>query len=177
MNDNLKNFKEWYVNILQGLYCKRDAGFIILMVAFPLLERYLREKSGVYEGTLKNKNNKSMFYSELIAILPKLGDQKTARQFWDAYRHGLLHQVTLSLKKRQINKRIVWKVTHDIGGILHRHSNGDFFIHPVNFAKKVINVIENDFSTFEGQHSPDHPLPTVQQEGPTILGTGTQNPP
>ncbi|UCC99993.1 MAG: hypothetical protein JSW66_08940 [Phycisphaerales bacterium] len=174
MNDNLKNFKEWYVRILQDLYDTREAGFVILMVAFPLLERYLREKSGVHEGTLKSNKR---FYDELRAILPELRDQETARQFWGAYRHGLLHQVTISLKQHQGNEIDVWMVTHDIGDILYQHSNGDFFMHPVNFAEKVIDVIENDFPTFEGPNSPGHPLPTVRQVAPTILGTGAHNPP
>jgi len=173
MNDNYKNFKAWYVKVLQRLYDNRDAGFIILMVAFPLLERYLREKSRVYQGKLN-----SSFYSELTAVLPELRDQRTAQGFWNAYRNGLLHQVTISSRNQQGNKINRWKLTHDIGeDILYQHSNGDFFVHPVNFAKKVINVIENDFPTFEGPHSADHRLPTVQPVGPTILGTGTQNPP
>lgn len=39
MNDHGKNFKAWYVEILRSLYPQREAGFVILFVAFPLLER------------------------------------------------------------------------------------------------------------------------------------------
>ncbi len=60
MDNNLNNFRSWYSNILHDLYSKQDAGFIILMISFPLLERYLREKSGVHEGNLTDS-----FYSEL----------------------------------------------------------------------------------------------------------------
>ena len=46
------NFRAWFSKILEGLYSVQDAGFPILMISFPLLERYLREKSGVHEGNL-----------------------------------------------------------------------------------------------------------------------------
>jgi hypothetical protein len=106
MDCHKKNFEVWYKAILEGLYSNRNAGFVILMVAFPLLERYLREKSGLHDGA------------------------------------------AVSLD-----------------------SNGDFWVHPSNFAKRVIDTIEKDFATFEAQHSPGYPLPTVHQF-PTILGTG-----
>lgn len=122
------------------------------MISFPLIERYLREKSGVHEGQLNDS-----FYSELQTIFPALADQETAKQFWHVYRNGLLHQVTLSLKDRKGIKMPTGWLHQDVD-LLSIDTSGDFWVHPTKFAKKVIEVIENDFATFEGCHSNSHPL-------------------
>ena len=44
MSGNFDNFKAWYVQVLEGLYDKRDAGIAVLMISLPLLERYLRRQ-------------------------------------------------------------------------------------------------------------------------------------
>lgn len=125
------------------------------MISFPLLERYLREKSSVHEGNLTD-----LFYSELQIIFPSLNSQDIAKQFWHVYRNGLLHQVTLSQKNSKGMKMPTgW--LHKQVDLLTIDKSGDFWVHPVKFSKKVIEVIENDFSIFEGQHSPNHPLPKV----------------
>lgn len=166
MNQNLNNFRSWYVNILNELYSKEDAGFTILMISFPLLERYLREKSGVHEGNLNDS-----FHNELQTVFPALTTLETAKQFWHVYRNGLLHQVTLSMKDRKgIQMPTSW--LHKEVDILKIDNSGDFWVHPVKFAKKVIEVIENDFTTFEGQHSANHPLPRIH---PITLGTSTMD--
>ena len=36
--------------------------------------------------------------------------------------------------------------------------SGEFFVHPVEFAKTVIKTVETDFTAFEGQSSRNHPL-------------------
>jgi hypothetical protein len=169
MGENETNFKQWYKNILESLYKNRDAGFILLIITFPLLERYLREKSGIYQGKLNDNNDK--FYCELLNLFRELNDKNNAKSFWDAYRNGLLHQVTISLKNNNNMIPPKWKISHDTNKVLYQDPNGDFFIQPVEFTKNVIKVIENDFPTFEGKHSNDHPLPRIKQEGPTILST------
>jgi len=135
------------------------------MVAFPLLERYLREKSGVHEG---EKNDS--FYKELVSVFPELTSQNYARHFWQVYRNGLLHQVTVSQKNKKGIKMPDGWVSNDVA-VVSKDSNGDFWVHPSKFAKRVIDTIEKDFATFEAQHSPGYPLPTVHQF-PTVLGTG-----
>jgi len=40
-----ENFQQWFTNVLAPLFQKRDAGLVILMTAFPLLERYIRQKT------------------------------------------------------------------------------------------------------------------------------------
>lgn len=164
MNIHHDNFRAWYSRILEGLYSIQDAGFPILMISFPLLERYLREKSGVHEGNLNDS-----FYSELQKIFPTLTNLDLAKQFWHVYRNGLLHQVTLSRQDRKgIQMPIGW--LHKDSDILIIDAGGNFKVHPVKLSKKVIEVIENDFATFEGQNSPHHPLPKVD---PITLGTST----
>ena len=164
MNTNRDNFRAWYSKVLDGLYSDQNAGFVILMISFPLLERYLREKSSVHEGKLN-----ASFYSELQRIFPVITTQETAKQFWQVYRNGLLHQVTLSLKnKKGIQMPAGW--LHQDVDLLKIDGSGNFWVHPAKFAKIVIEVIENDFETFEGQHSDSHPLPRVH---PTILGTSS----
>ena len=66
-NDNQANFKSWFVDVLEPLYRKREAGFVVLIVSLGLLERYLREKSGVHEANLDDR-----FYDELRKVLPAL---------------------------------------------------------------------------------------------------------
>jgi hypothetical protein len=42
------NFEAWFVRPLECLYPKAEQfGFIIVMVTFPLLERYLRQKENI----------------------------------------------------------------------------------------------------------------------------------
>src|SRR5260370_33667137 len=96
MSTHVHNFKYWYSDILNRLYANGNAGFVILMIAFPLLERYLREKSGVHEAYLTDP-----FYDELRRVFPVLPDNAVAGQFWQVYRNGLLHQVTLSQQNRK----------------------------------------------------------------------------
>ncbi len=166
MDCHKKNFEDWYKAILEGLYSNPNAGFVILMVAFPLLERYLREKSGVHEGSRNDS-----FHKELAAVFPELKSQKDPPHFWQVYRNGLLHQVTFSKRKNRQGIKLPDGWVSNKGAAVSIDSNGDFWVHPSQFAKRVIDTIEKDFPTFEGQHSPDHPLPSVHQFR-TIMGTG-----
>ena len=167
INKNLKNFKSWYVDILEGLYPNREAGFVILMVAFPLLERYLREKSGIHEGKLN-----LYFYDELLHIFPELNTKDNANQFWHVYRNGLLHQVTIRGGFRdEIQLPKGW-VSNDFH-TLEIDKSGNFWVHPAKFVKRVVEVIESDFITFEGRHSENHPLPVIK---PYDLFKGTSVP-
>jgi hypothetical protein len=153
LDNHRENFKSWYVDILEGLYPDREAGFVILMVAFPLLERYLREKSAVHEGNLDFR-----FYQELLHVFPELKSDDVARQFWKVYRNSLLHQVTTCDKK--YNLPAGW-LSNDFATI-EIDESGNFMVHPAKFAKHVVVKIENDFITFEGCHSVNHPLPVIR---------------
>jgi hypothetical protein len=50
MTDHEKNFRKWSVDALDPLRGKDDTGFIFAFVSLPLLERYLRQKSGAGEA-------------------------------------------------------------------------------------------------------------------------------
>jgi hypothetical protein len=169
MSSNYDNFNAWFKDILEVLYSNRNAGFAILMVALPLLERYLREKSGIHEGNYYDNNDN--FYKELAVVFPDLKCVQDAKDFWQAYRNGLLHQVTIS-KKRKSNINISYVgVSHDLTTIVSKNWNY-FLVNPVKLAKHVIEIIEKNFFAFEGHHSTLHPLSKTRQISPDILGTG-----
>jgi len=163
MNNDLENFKKWFSDILETIYPNQNAGFAILMLSFPLLERYLREKSGVREGRLNDA-----FYTSLISIFSGLHDNDTAKKFWHVFRNGILHQATLSKKTQNGITMPRGGLSFDIKMIDIEGDN--FWINAVNFSKKVIDVISNDFENYEAKDSKSRPLPTVKQH-PTILGT------
>jgi len=128
---DIKNFKSWFESILETLYDKEEAGFAVLMIAFPLLERYLREKSQNESDKLKPN-----FYNELKSIFSELSNDKDARMFWNNFRHGILHQ---SVHKKGSLDRNINMISIN---------NNTFTINPINFSKKVVNTILNDFDTY-----------------------------
>src|SRR3954467_10571251 len=89
-----EDFKKWFVDPLAGLKENGHAGFILLLVAFPLLERYLRNKSGCPEGNVTGK-----FHSILEVLFRDIAGK--GGLFWNCYRHGLLHQATFNIEKKQ----------------------------------------------------------------------------
>jgi len=150
---NLQNFQLWFKRILENLYNDPHSGFPILMITFPLLERYLREKSGSYEDKLNDK-----FHAELITMFPELKDTITSEKFWKIYRNGILHQATL----REVDKTIHGCITNQYSDI--RVDNGGMiYINPAGFSKKVITAIEKDFKTFIAAHSMNHMLSIVYE--------------
>jgi hypothetical protein len=155
MNTNRQNFECWYKKPLAMLYPDRDCGFVILLVAFPLLERYLRHKSGSMDQKLKPP-----FYHELGKLFPMLKPDIRGR-FWDIYRNGLLHQIV---------PRSRASLSHD-KAVIEFENDGTISIHPVEFAQRVIEAIESDFATFEGPSSSATRLPTVKREPITNAGT------
>jgi hypothetical protein len=173
MNEHLDNFNSWYIATLERLYPHKDAGFAILMIAFPLLERYLRKKVRL----LPKNNLPDSFFAELALLFPVLSNSSTAKDFWQVYRNGLLHEVTLSRQNRSGNEMPIGWVSHNKPMIMIE--DGTFWIHPVEFTKKVIETIQNDFKTFEGLADSQFQLPTVKRSetksGWIILGTNTQD--
>jgi len=91
MSENFDNFVKWFKEPITELHKNTDAGFIILMVSLPLLERYLRYDTGVCEKT----NLDERFYKAFVDLFPSTGNTKAAQKFWETYRHGLLDQATL----------------------------------------------------------------------------------
>ena len=159
MNINKENFEKWYKLPLEKLYRNPDAGFIIMMTALPLLERYLREKSQTYEMlTLKDPE----YYDALRIIFPEIQSNDVAKKFWNIYRHGLLHQVSLKTADRRNILPEGW--LSNKGEAVNFDTNQKFIINPQQFADKVIKTIEENFNTFEGHGSPNHTFPTIDIE-------------
>jgi hypothetical protein len=137
-------FKIWFRDVIESLYKYEHGGFALLMLTFPLLERYLRSKSGTHEDKKLGKH----FYRELVKLFPVLKNNDCAKKFWHVYRNVVLHQATLPEQDK--------KGTRITGGWLFRgtkdveiDSQNAFWVNPVKFAKRVIDIIEQDFSTFE----------------------------
>jgi hypothetical protein len=150
------NFHSWFVNILESLYSCREAGFVILMTAFPLLERYLRQRSNIpaEDSRLSDK-----FYDELRSLFPQLPDSDKAKTFWTICRNGLLHQATFSEQRARFGH--YGFASHDLQEAIVIDQHGNFGVHPVYFAKQVLKQIEKDFGTYEGASSAAPPLSAV----------------
>jgi hypothetical protein len=155
MNDNLANFTRWFKEPLLELQQDSEAGFIIVMISLALLERYLREKSGVHERPSLDAN----FRTEFMRLFPSIGRDDLALKFWEVCRHGLMHQTTFKIGTKA-GHSVTMGLHESAPEIEYRYgSSGDeFMISPSRFCSRVIQIIENDFPTFEGAASPNHPL-------------------
>lgn len=138
---SLENFEAWFGEPLRRLMRDRDSGFAVAMIAFPLLERYLKQRS-------RSEPNKPPFNTELLRVFPELTTVKNANLFWSIYRHGLLHNVALS-------RGTHW-LSHD-KPIVEVQKDGKVWLNPKLFAKRVLKLIRDDFTTFES----GIPLPQV----------------
>ncbi len=131
-----KNYDQWFVKVLEPLMHDPNAGFLCAIAAFPLLERYLTRKCGHSYRT-------ASFKDALVEFLPELkGHTKdksraNAKEFWEIYRHGLLHNIRL--------KRQVW-LSHATK-IIEKRPEG-FWLNPVLFLKRVLGEIGQHFETF-----------------------------
>lgn len=166
-----QNFELWHVRILVSLYPDEHAGFPIMMIALPLVERYLRQKSGTYEETVLRKE----FYAELLALFPQLEDTEIAKQFWTVYRHGLVHQVSMKDVKTRDSRQFKGWLGKNSKAIAVKSTGAayEFLVDPVQFAAKIVETIGGDFSTFLGPNSPNHSL---ARGGMTGFGTGATGP-
>jgi hypothetical protein len=153
MTNEKEHFDRWYKRPLESLYVDEHAGFAILILSFPLAERYLRQKSRMFAPTQLGEP----FYRELLNLFPGLADTNFARQFWGQYRHGLLHQATVQLFKA--NEVCI---KNDLASPVHIEPPGTkFTVSPVRFARKIVDAIELDFETFVGAGTKTPPLSSV----------------
>jgi hypothetical protein len=182
MATSRENFEAWFVKVLETLYPNKDAGFPILMIVLPLLERYLRGKVGL--GPNAHTNDK--FYNELFTLFPELEAQDTAEHFWQVYRHRLLHQVTFSDKNRKGKSLPVGWISYE-GPILFVDPDGTggiFWVNTVDFATRVIKKIFDDFATFENTNLLQLPVvkPFTESDKwitpcpPVVFGTSAERP-
>ncbi len=150
MDENLKNFRSWYVSVLETLYPILDAGIAALLISFPLLERYLRQKSGLTPAN----NLDPKCWRTLLAVFPELRDAVSAERFWQVFRNGFLHQVTLSHSTRKGTSLPNGSLTHDVSEPVSIASDDSFVVHPRLFSQRVVSTIEIDFAIFAGVGQP-----------------------
>ncbi len=154
-NNTIEKFQRWYKEPLESLYSNEHAGFAILTLGLPLLERYLRQKGRIFTTSLT-----PVFYTELVKLFPALGDgsvPRCAEHFWNSYRNGLLHQTTL-----QLSSSDEVYVKNDLPEPVKVEASGRrFAVCPVRFAMTIIQAIESDFKTFEGAGTKAPPLSSV----------------
>ena len=163
--EDKENFKNWFVNPIKTLSNMPDTGFPILMIAIPLLERYLRCVSGNFTDNLQNN-----FYDKLLELFPSLANTNLSKDFWNVYRNGLLHQVTLNSQRAKggVIPPEGWLHDDKPQEIEYDEHENRFFINPRLFAQKAIETINNDFQTFRNPPYPDYPLPVIDER---LLGT------
>lgn len=148
------NFQAWFTTQINKLISDRDAGLVIVMIIFPLLERYLRRRTAAEPKSPR-------FFRGLLDVFPELRTTTVAEKFWWNYRHGLLHNVTMS----QANHGL----THDTI-IVKIETDGKVWLNPVLFAQRVLDTIRADFEVFEG----GQPLPEVTAHSTELQSDGTQ---
>jgi hypothetical protein len=165
---NADNFKTWFTDVLPKLYGEEHAGFVLLMVAFPLLERYLRQRN---QRTPQDDLNDHC-WTDLRALFGTLKNNQQASQFWAIFRNGLLHQVTLSREKKDLTSLPVGYVGPNKTSAVDIESDGSFWVQPELFTQTVLAAIESDFATFEGKSGPGTPLPKIAQYVASLAASG-----
>jgi hypothetical protein len=168
MDDARARFSRWFADVLRILPSIQGAGFASVIVSIALLERYLRELSGVHEKSSLDDR----FYEALAGAFPSLKTNKAARRFWKIYRHGLLHQVAFSTAESDGGQKSFGGLRDDCEAV-ELTPEGHFWVNPAKFAAAVVKLIEADFATFLGSHSPNHQLPVVGLESTLVLGTAS----
>jgi len=130
---DLEKFEKWYAVPLLRLAQDPDAGFIMLMATFPILERYLKVKSGSVPV-------KPPFLKALIDVVPEIETKERAKTLWTTYRDQLLHNASYDKRSHWLSpdKKII---EHD--------EDGRDWLNPALFVQRVISVIRRDFSCFE----------------------------
>lgn len=149
-----ERFDLWFKQPIVSLMDNKDAGFALLMLSFPILERYLRRKLNITEDNLC-----SHFYDQLVWVFPGLDSPFNARQFWKAYRHGLMHQATVQAPEGK------FVFVHNDVNVAYVSDDGkEFWVSPKHLAARVLQIIEDDLPTFES--SGKQPLATVIDHPP-----------
>jgi len=138
------------------------------LITMPILERYLRETSACAEGSLGDE-----FYEYLLGMFSELESLDQARQFWQTYRNGLLHQLAFSLQDRKGSRMPPACITFDQEDAISTLEHGQFVVNPISFSKRVTSEINSDYREMVGTQSPNHPLPFVFVPSGSISFTGT----
>jgi hypothetical protein len=158
-------FKQWFREPIEFLIAKEHTGFAVMMIAIPLIERLLRRRCKIGD-----QHWTDAFYDELYRVFPSLGDGAGAREFWQAFRNGILHQATLSLKGprgAEFSGTVGFKALPPGTPIMLQRSPEHLscWVDPVAFARSVLNEVENDFQTFQEAEPEKHPIAFATEPG------------
>ena len=156
----IDQFNSWFVEPVLELQRLR-AGFPQMLIIMPLLERYLRYKSGIAEADKLDDR----FFRELRAMFPVLKSDDDAKDFWQIFRNGLLHQATLSKKPKPSGARPPGALSFEVDLILRDAPTDAFIVNPCHLAGTVLSAIQRDFATFEASSGTRYPLPHLAMIG------------
>jgi len=148
----------------------------VVILCFPLLERYLRETSGCKQD--KPLNDK--FFEDLRVILPALNSLVQAKQFWQVYRNGLLHQGAFSAADRKGTIMPYGVITGDTPALGYESTTDTFYVNPKLFSDAVLDFIREDLATLSAPAATNHEMPGVGSQpsssgNPPSFDTGTGN--
>jgi hypothetical protein len=124
------------------------SGKVVMMVTLPILERYMRGKSGLPSDGYLTKDHRKI----ILSIFPNLRDDD-ARTFWDYCRNGLLHQTTFKSEDLHF--------VAEGDAITLGNKPGKFSVNPRAFCKVVLAAIRRDFASYVAAESTLYRLPTV----------------
>jgi hypothetical protein len=161
MTNSQAEFRKWLVDSLSPLRSNGDTGFIFLLVAIPILERYLRRKSRCSDGQELNE----AFFKELSKFLGVISGRE--RDFWNCYRNGLLHHVTFAQAK-WMRKEKEWSGLpkagisgHDSRPVYFDQAKNEFYVNPTAFFDVVTTAVLADFATYESEGVTRYSLPST----------------
>ncbi len=161
MTTSESQFRKWFVDSLAPLRTSGEAGFIFLLVAIPMLERYLRRKTQCPDG----QDLTDVFFNELGKLFSEIVGRE--RDFWNCYRNGLLHHVTFAQEK-WARRTSEWKGLpkdaisgHDPRPVYFDQSRSEFYVNPVAFFDVVTAAVLADFATYESEGVTRYKLPSI----------------
>jgi len=138
-----ENFELWLGKPLALLIDTEHSGFAVAMIAFPVLERYLRGKS-------RSEPNTPTFDAALLSVIPELGTIQAAGKFWSIYRHSLLHWAAFQKANYGFT---------ECPGVISVTEEGFVWLNPRLFGGRVLETVRADFEPFEAENVP---LPRVR---------------
>lgn len=128
-----ENFELWVGGPLETILAHPHAGFIVAMVAFPVLERYLRGKSGAAP-------DEPAFQAALVEVIPELRSTQAAGTFWSMFRHSLLHYAGFQRPNYGFASS---------AELVSVSASGEVWMNPQLFGERVLKTVRADFPAYE----------------------------
>lgn len=147
LDTNRDRFQYWYAEPIEILLKNEHAGFAVMTLTLPILERYLRHKLNIPSAKLTPD-----FHAEIDRLIPEFKKVPTS-EFWSNYRNGLLHQATVQGH---------YTFLKDDGPIVS-YWNGRFGVSPTKFARRVLSIVSADIDTFFDADGDKPQIATVQE--------------